>query len=409
MATSDPSLARDAFPILDQPARNGTSLVYLDNAATSQKPTVVLDALRDYYAAENANVHRGMHLLAERATDRYENARRAVARFINAPLPSGVILTGGTTESINLVAHAWARPNLQSGDRIVATVMEHHANLVPWQLAAEATGAELTLAPMHDDGTLDLDALLNLIRDDATKLLALTHISNVLGTRNPVEELTALAHEHDVRVLIDGAQAVPHMPVDLQSIGCDWYVFSGHKMCGPTGIGVLAGTESAFADMQPFLAGGEMIDQVHDDHSTWAELPYKFEAGTPNIAGAAGLHAAIDFLESLGMDAVESTTHALATRVADTLAAIDGVTVLGPPERSAAVSFLLDGCHPHDIAQVLDQEGIAIRAGHLCCQPLMRRLNVPAVARASVYFYNTPDEADRLGEGLAVVKKLFRL
>jgi len=398
---------RDDFPILSRPHPSGKPLAYLDNAASSQRPTAVLDRLRRYDEEEHANVHRGMHHLAELATNAYEGARTTVAKFLNTPASHQLLFTRGTTEAINLVATGYER--LKPGDMILITRMEHHSNIVPWQLCAQRTGATLRYLDVAADGTLgDIDA----IDFSSVTLFAVTHVSNALGTLNPIAELAARAKAAGATVLVDGAQAVPHMPVDLTAFaeaGVDFYAFSGHKLCGPTGIGGLVGRTSLLETMNPFQGGGEMIDVVHDDYSTWADLPYKFEAGTPNMSGAVGLGAACDYLTGIGMERIESETKRLSALAAERLAGVDGLTLYGPSERGAAVSFNLDGIHPHDLAQILDQEGVAIRAGHLCCQPLMKVLDVPAVARASFYFYNTDAEIERLLTGIATAKRIFRI
>ncbi len=398
---------RQDFPILHEPTPGGGRLVYLDNAATSQKPRSVIDALQDYYETTNANVHRGVHVLAEKATQAYEDARIKVAEFIGAPDPRSVIFTRGTTEAINLVAWSWARPRLRPGDRIVVTRMEHHSNFVPWQAMARAAGAELVIADIRDDGTLDPDAFQRAL-DGPVKLVALAHVSNVLGTVNPVADLVARAREAGAVTVVDGAQGTPHVPVDVEAIGCDFYALSGHKMLGPTGSGALYGRLERLEAMEPFLYGGEMISKVHDDHSTWAEIPHKFEAGTPHIAGAIGLGEAVDYLRRLGPDRVHRWESDLATYTAARLREVPGVRVFGDlPERGGAVSFVTEGIHPHDLAQYLDQLGIAIRAGHLCAQPLLRRLGVTAVSRASVAFYNTAEEIGLLVDGLHRARSFF--
>ena len=398
---------RRDFPILTAKTPSGKPIAYLDNAASSQKPQAVIDAVATYYAEQHANVHRGMHRLAELATTAYESARRKTASFIHAASEREIIFTRGTTESINLVAHGWARPNLKSGDRILLTRLEHHSNIVPWQLAAQETGAEIHYVPVLADGTLDRDVFTRLL-DQRVKLVALTHVSNVLGTVNPVRSLIAEAKAAGAKVLIDAAQSAPHLPLDVQDLQPDWIAFSGHKMCGPTGIGVLWAPEIQLESMQPFQGGGEMIDTVSDATSTWAALPYKFEAGTPNIAGAVGLGAAIDYLQGLGMDNVKRATIELSQQLVSRLRGMDGVQIFGQLDaRSGVVSFAVDDIHPHDLAQCLDQEGVAIRAGHLCCQPLMRELAVPAVARASVYFYNELAELDCLVDAIGMTRKIF--
>ena len=393
---------RADFPILSTPHPSGNPLVYLDNAATSQKPRVVLDALSAYYEHQNANVHRGMHHLAEVATLAYEAARDRVARYFNAPAREGVIFTRGTTESINLVASAWSRAFLQPDDVILLTVMEHHSNIVPWQLAARACGARLAYTPMHDDGTLDLEAFARLLSAGNVRMAAFTHVSNALGTVNPVREMIRTARAAGAATLVDAAQSAPHCRVDVLDLDCDFLAFSGHKMCGPTGIGVLVGRVSLLERMEPFLGGGEMIDRVSPDMSTWADLPYKFEAGTPDMSGAVGLAAAIDYLETTGLDRVHEWVSSLSAFAAARLSELPGIRLVSqPPERGGAVSFTMEGVHPHDLAHLLNEQGVAIRAGHLCCQPLMARLGVPAVARASFAFYNTVAEVDALCQSIA--------
>ncbi len=386
---------RRDFPILDR--RVGEmKLVYLDNAATSQKPRQVLDTLNEYYEEHNANIHRGVHSLAEEATALYEGSRERVARFLGAPDVRGLIFTRGTTESINLVAHAWGRKNLREGDEILLTEAEHHSNLVPWQLAARATGAKLRFIPVREDGTLDMEVASRLI-SPRTKMVGCIHSSNVLATVNPVERLAELAHNVGALMLVDGAQSAPHMPVDVASLGCDFFACSGHKMLGPTGVGVLWGRPEILDAMDPFLGGGEMIREVHLEHSTWNELPHKFEAGTMNIAQAVGLGAAVDYLDALGMENVREHERRLGEYAYRRLSAIGGITVYGPEnDRTGLVSFFLPDVHPHDLSQLLDEEGIAIRSGHHCAQPLMRRLGVAATARASFYLYNTEEEVDAL-------------
>jgi cysteine desulfurase / selenocysteine lyase len=397
---------RRDFPILDR--RIGDKkLVYLDNAATSQKPRQVIQALTEYYELHNANIHRGVHRLAEEATAAYEEARRKVARFLGAPDTTGLVFTRGTTESINLVAYAWGRKNLREGDEIVLTEAEHHSNLVPWQLAARATGARLRFIPIRDDGTLDLEEAQRLI-GARTRLVGCIHASNVLATINPVEKLAELAHDAGALMLVDGAQSAPHLPVDMKALGCDFYACSGHKMLGPTGVGVLWGKPELLEEMDPFLGGGEMIREVHLDHSTWNDLPYKFEAGTMNIAQAAGLGAAVDYLDDLGMQYVREHERRLGEYAYRRLSEIEGITLYGPKkDRTGLVSFSLPDVHAHDLSQLLDEEGVAIRSGHHCTQPLMRRLGVAATARASFYLYNTEEEVDTLVVALQRAREFF--
>ncbi|MBI3962122.1 MAG: cysteine desulfurase [Deinococcus sp.] len=398
---------RHHFPILARKV-HGKPLIYLDNAATSQKPRMVLEALNQYYKRHNANVHRGVHTLAAEATQAFEVARAKVARFINAPSPEQVIFTRGTTEAINLVAYAWGLENLRSGDEIVVTEMEHHSNLVPWHLAARRTGATIKAIPITIDGKLDLDQARQLI-GPKTRLVAVAHVSNVLGTINPIEELTALAHARGALVLVDGAQAVPHMPVDVPAMGADFYAFSSHKMCGPTGAGVLYGRRELLEAMPPFLGGGEMISEVYIDRSTYNVLPYKFEAGTPNIAQAIGLGAGVDYLSALGMERIHQVERELVAYAYERMRQVEGLQLYGPgpSERAGLVAFNLPGVHPHDLATFLDQDGIAIRAGHHCAQPLMRALKVQSTARASFYFYNAADEVDALVASLQRAKEYF--
>ncbi|HMP74825.1 MAG TPA: cysteine desulfurase [Kiritimatiellia bacterium] len=403
----NPETLRQDFPILSQRVRDGKPLVYLDNAATTQKPQVVIDALDAYYREINANVHRAIHRLAELATEAYEEARRKIAAFIGASEEREIIYTRGTTEAINLVAHAWGNRHLRQGDEIILTEMEHHSNLVPWQLLAARTGAVLKFIPVTESGELDLDAFRALLTP-RTKLLAVTHMSNVLGTINPVRDMIEAAHAAGALVLVDGAQSVPHMPVDVRALDCDFLAFSGHKMCGPTGIGVLYGKAVLLEQMDPFLGGGEMISKVTLEQSTWAELPHKFEAGTPDISGAIGLGVAVDYLTSIGLDAIHAYEEDLSAYTVSALAQVPGLTVHGrAAQRGGAVSFALDGVHPHDVAHFVDRDGIAIRAGHMCAQPLMRKRGVTALSRASVYFYNTRAEIDALVRSLRGVQEFF--
>ena len=400
---------RKDFPILERQV-HGVPLVYLDNAATSQKPRAVIQALSDYYERYNANVHRGAHTLAIEATDAYEEARAKVARFINAPGPENIVFVRNTTEAINLVAHTWGVANVKAGDRIVVTEMEHHSNLVPWQHVARVNGAELKLIAMAKDYTLDTSDLDELLTP-ATRLVAITQMSNVLGTITPVADITAAAHRVGALVLIDAAQSVPHMPVDVQALDCDFLAFSGHKMLGPTGIGVLYIRSEVAEQMHPFLRGGEMVLEVTYEDASWNEVPLKFEAGTPNIGDAIALGAAIDYLTALGMDNVREHEVALTRYAMERFAELEEVTTFGPSDlsvRGGVVSFYMSEIHPHDIGQVLDQLGVAIRAGHHCAMPLVRsRLMVPATARASFYLYNTEAEVDVLIDGLNQVLRYF--
>jgi cysteine desulfurase/selenocysteine lyase len=402
----DVSRVRDDFPILSRRVR-GKPLVYLDNAATSQKPQPVIDAVADFYRLGNANVHRGIHYLSERATVEYQEVRHQVARFLNAPSDREIVFTRGTTDGINLVAQSFGRGFLSAGDEILITTMEHHSNIVPWQLVAEQTGAVLKAVPLTASGELDLDSFERLL-GPRTRLLALVHVSNALGTINPVKRLIALAHQQDVPVLIDGAQSLPHLPVDVQDLGCDFLAFSGHKLYGPTGVGILYGRESLLERMPPCQGGGGMIGSVTIERSTWAELPAKFEAGTPMIAEVIGLGAALDYLGRIGWDVIESWEQSLLWYATQELAALEGLTIIGTaPAKASVMSFIMDGVHPHDIAAILDDDGIAIRAGHHCAQPVMRHFGVPATARASFAFYNTREEVDALVAGLRRVRGVF--
>ncbi|UFT98246.1 cysteine desulfurase [Radiobacillus kanasensis] len=396
---------REQFPILQQEV-NGHPLVYLDSAATSQKPISVIEAVENYYKQNNSNVHRGVHTLGNRATDHYEGAREKVRNFINAASTKETIFTRGTTTSINTIAYSYARANLSEGDEVVITYMEHHSNIIPWQQAVKATGATLKYIPMQEDGTIRLEDVRETITSN-TKIVSMMHVSNVLGSVNPIKEVAAIAHEHGAIMVVDGAQSVPHMKVDVQDLDCDFYAFSGHKMCGPTGIGVLYGKQHLLEEMEPVEFGGEMIDFVHLYESTWKELPWKFEGGTPIIAGAIGLGAAIDFLTEIGLDKIYEHETQLAHYAMKQLRELDGVTIYGPEKRAGLVTFNLSDVHPHDTATVLDAEGIAVRAGHHCAQPLMKWLDVTATARASFYLYNTESDVDRLVEGLKRTKEYF--
>ncbi len=398
---------RKDFPILSRVGMNGSPIAYLDNAATAQKPLVVLEALDRYYRMTNANVHRGMHELAEEATGQYEQTRRDLASFFHVPETHQVLFTQGTTGAINLVANSWARSTLKEGDEILLTVMEHHSNIVPWQLAAEACGATIRAIPLTSAGELDLSTADELFTE-RTRLVAFTHVSNALGTVNPARELIHLAKERGIMTFLDGAQSAPHVPVDLQDLGCDFYACSAHKMCGPTGIGALVAPSDVLEAMPPYQGGGEMIDQVSLERSTWADLPYKFEAGTPNIAGAIAWGAALKYLSDLGLERIEATVHLLTEDAAARLDAEPGVTLTAHPAvRGGAVSFWLDDIHPHDVAQLVDQSGVAIRAGHVCCQPLMKHLGHPAINRASYHFYNLEQETTRLLEALRTTRNIF--
>lgn len=402
----DVGAVRAEFPILAATVR-GRPLVYLDNAATAQKPRSVIDAVARYYAAENANIHRGVHWLSEQATARYDAVRAAVQRFLNAREAREIVFVRGTTEGINLVATSVGQAFVRTGDEIVITAMEHHSNIVPWQMLCERTGAALRVAPVTDGGELDLDALEGLL-GARTRLVAVTHISNAIGTVNPVARIVAMAHAHGVPVLVDGAQSAPHVRVDVQALDCDFFVCSGHKLYGPTGIGVLYGKAAWLEQMPPYQGGGDMIESVAFDRSTYAPLPAKFEAGTPNIAGVVGLGAALAYVDALGFDAIEARERALTAYAVERLAGVRGIRLVGTPrERASIVAFTLDGVHPHDVGTILDGDGIAIRAGHHCAQPLLRRLGCGASARASFAFYNTPDEIDALVRALETVREIF--
>ena len=404
----DPVQVRDQFPLL-RPNASGERLVYLDTAATAQRPEAVLEAITDFYRNDNANVHRGIYDLSRRATERFEAARQEVARFINAPDRAEIVWTRGTTEAINLVASAWGSIGVEEGDEIILTLLDHHSNLVPWQLLAQRAGARIRYVDIDDQGRLRLDQLEELL-SDRTRLVALNHISNALGTINPVADVVEMAKRVGARVLVDGAQGAPHLPVDVQALGCDFYALSGHKLGGPMGIGALWARRDLLDEMPPYQGGGEMIDEVHADMSTWAEVPHKFEAGTPNVAGAVGMAAALRYLESLGREAVASHETALVEYGLERLGRVEGLRLFGPQDpdgRIAIFSFALDGVHPHDVATILDAEGMAVRAGHHCTQPLMRRLQVPATTRASCYVYSTTEDLDRLAEGLTKARSIF--
>ena len=399
---------RRQFPILQQQV-NGHPLLYLDSAATSQKPESVIQAVVDFYREDNANVHRGLYELSRRATDRYEAARETVARFLNARDSREVIWVRGTTEAVNLVAATWGLQNISKGDEIILTMLEHHSNLVPWQLLAQRVGARLRYLDIDDEGRISLDQLDQLLTE-RTRLVALNHISNALGTINPIAEVCARAHAAGALVLVDGAQAAPHIAIDVQALDCDFYAISGHKMCGPMGIGALWARRELLEEMPPYHGGGEMIDRVELDASTYARVPHKFEAGTPDAAGAVGMAAAVDFMEGIGFSALWQHEQELVRYGLDLLATVPGLRLFGPADaegRIAVFSFELEGLHPHDIATVLDSEGIAIRAGHHCAQPLMRRLGVPATTRASCFLYNTTDDLDRLVRGLESARSIF--
>jgi cysteine desulfurase/selenocysteine lyase len=403
----DPLRWRRDFPILSRKV-HGKPLVYLDNAATSQKPRAVIEAVSRYYETVNANVHRGVHHLSEQATAAYEGAREKVRGFINAASPREVIFTRGTTESVNLVAQSYARPRLQPGDEIILSEMEHHSNIVPWQLLAEQTGAVLRVIPINDAGELVPGAYETLF-SPRTRLVAIGHVSNALGTINPIKEMVAFAHSHGVPVLVDGAQAVPHMTVDVRDLDCDFYAFSAHKMFGPTGIGILYGKEKLLDAMPPWQGGGEMIRVVRFDGTTYNELPHKFEAGTPDISGAVGLGAAVDYLHEVGLPAIQAYEHELLAYATARIGAVQGVKLVGTARHKASVlSFVMDGIHPHDLGTIVDREGIAIRTGHHCAMPVMERLGLPATARASLAFYNTREDVDALAAALERAREVFR-
>lgn len=399
---------RELFPILQQEV-NGSPLVYLDSAATSQKPVQVIEALDKYYREYNSNVHRGVHTLGTMATDGYEGAREKVRKFINAKSIQEIIFTRGTTTSLNTVAASYGRANLNEGDEIVISYMEHHSNIIPWQQVAKQTGATLKYIDLQEDGTISLDVVRETVTD-RTKIVSIMQVSNVLGVMNPIKEIAEIAHQHGAIMVVDGAQSAPHMKIDVQDLNCDFFAMSGHKMCGPTGIGVLYGKKQLLENMDPVEFGGEMIDFVGLQDSTWKELPWKFEGGTPIIAGAIGLGAAIDFLQEVGLDAIEKHEHTLAAYALDKMSTIDGMTIYGPKDaskRAGLVTFNLDDVHPHDVATVLDAEGIAVRAGHHCAQPLMKWLKASATARASFYLYNTEEDIDKLVAGLVKTKEYF--
>ncbi len=405
-APLDVAHVRKDFPILHQLV-NGKPLVYLDNGATSQKPQCVIDALVRYYTTDNANVHRGVHTLSQRATDDYENARSKIRSFVNAASDQEIIYTRGTTESINLVAQTFGRQNIGPGDEIIVSNMEHHSNIVPWQILCEEKGSKLRVVPIDDSGELLVDEFEAML-GPRTKLVSITHVSNALGTIVPVDRIVELSHAHGVPVLLDGAQAVPHMQVDVRSLDCDFYVFSGHKLFGPTGIGVLYGKAELLDSMSPYQGGGEMIKSVTFEKTLYADLPYKFEAGTPNIAGAIGLGEAIDYVEALGFDWIMAHEQELLDYGARALSSIEGVQIIGTAaHKSGILSFIMDGVHPHDIGTILDAEGIAVRTGHHCAQPVMERFQIPATARASMAMYNTKEDIDALVLGIDRVIEVF--
>ncbi|MFD5263097.1 cysteine desulfurase SufS [Bacillus wiedmannii] len=396
---------RKQFPILDQKV-NGKQLVYFDSAATSQKPIQVIETLERYYKEYNSNVHRGVHTLGTKATDAYEGAREKVRKFINAKSMEEIIFTRGTTTALNTVAASYGLENVKEGDEIVISYMEHHSNIIPWQQVAKKTGATLKYLPLQPDGTISLEDVRQTVTPN-TKIVSIMQVSNVLGTINPVKEIGAIAHENGAIMVVDGAQSTPHMKVDVQDLNCDFYALSAHKMCGPTGIGVLYGKKELLNNMEPIEFGGEMIDFVDLQESTWKELPWKFEAGTPIIGNAIGLGAAIDFLEEIGLHNIEKHEHELAQYALERLSEVDGVTIYGPKHRAGLVTFNIEDVHPHDVATVLDVEGIAVRAGHHCAQPLMKWLKASSTARASFYLYNTKEEIDTFVESLIKTKEYF--
>lgn len=396
---------RKQFPILDQKV-NGKQLVYFDSAATSQKPIQVIETLERYYKEYNSNVHRGVHTLGTKATDAYEGAREKVRKFINAKSMEEIIFTRGTTTALNTVAASYGLDNVKEGDEIVISYMEHHSNIIPWQQVAKKTGATLKYLPLQLDGTISLEDVRQTVTPN-TKIVSIMHVSNVLGTINPVKEIGAIAHENGAIMIVDGAQSAPHMKVDVQDLNCDFYALSAHKMCGPTGVGVLYGKKELLNNMEPIEFGGEMIDFVDLQESTWKELPWKFEAGTPIIGNAIGLGAAIDFLEEIGLHNIEKHEHGLAQYALERLSEVDGVTIYGPKHRAGLVTFNIEDVHPHDVATVLDVEGIAVRAGHHCAQPLMKWLKASSTARASFYLYNTKEEIDTFVESLIKTKEYF--
>jgi cysteine desulfurase/selenocysteine lyase len=404
----DAQKLRADFPILAQEI-NGKPLAYLDSAVTSQKPRQVLDAMTNFYETAYANVHRGVYSLAERATEGFEGAREKVARFVNAPSSRELIFTRNATEGLNLVAYAWGLTNLGPGDLVVVSELEHHSNFVPWQYIAKRTGAGFRMIPLTESGELDLEALEGIASEGRVKVVATNYVSNALGTINPVDRLASWAHERDAIMVVDAAQAAPHLAIDVQAIGCDFLAFSAHKMCGPSGVGALWGRRELLEKMEPFNLGGHMIRKVQFEETTWGDLPHKFEAGTSPIAEAVGFGAAVDYLKTVGLDAIEQYEHELVAYALERIQDVPGIVLYGPaPERRAGiVSFNIEGVHPHDVAQVLDWEGVAIRAGHHCCQPLMHRLGVAATNRASFYLYTLPEEIDRLAEGLLRVRKVF--
>lgn len=406
VAFVDISACRSDFPALAQDV-NGHPLAFLDSAASSQQPFAVIDAVSRYQREDHANVHRGVHTLSHRATELYEGSRDKLQQLINAKSRTEVVLTSGTTESINLVAQSYCRPLLKPGDQILITWLEHHSNIVPWQLVCEQTGAELLVAPINDKGEVELEALRSMITE-RVKLLAIGHVSNALGTINPLQDIIAAAKTHDIAVVVDGAQGVPHMSIDVQSLGCDFYAFSGHKMFGPTGTGVLWGREELLEAMPPYKGGGDMILEVSFDGTVYNELPYKFEAGTPNIAGVIGLGAAVDYLQSIGMDNIHEHEKQLHHYMVEKLIAIDGLRLIGTAKQQASVqSFALDDIHPHDLGTILDHQGVAVRTGHHCAMPVMQRFGLPGTTRASLGLYNNTADIDQLGQALEKARQVF--
>jgi cysteine desulfurase / selenocysteine lyase len=402
----DANVYRKDFPILSEEV-HGKPLIYFDNAASTQKPNQVIDRISYYYRHENANVHRGIHQLSDRATRAFEEARQKVAQFIGAESSKQIIFTRGTTEAINLVASAWGRKFISEGDEIILSEMEHHSNLIPWQILAKEVGAHLKFIPFKPDGTIDFPVFEQLLTQN-TKLISITHMSNVFGTINPVKRIIQMAHDRGVPVMFDAAQSVPHLPVNVGYLDCDFFAFSGHKMLGPTGIGILYAKSQILENMNPYQGGGEMISSVWLESSTWNEIPHKFEAGTPNIAGAVGLGAAVDYLQNIGMVPVTLYEQEITTYALEKMGEIEGMVIYGSaPERGGVISFNLGNVHPHDLSQYLDQEGIAVRAGHHCAQPIMRKLNIAATTRISLYFYNTFEEIDYFIEKLYQAQKFF--
>jgi len=405
-APLDVAALRRDFPVLDQKV-HGKPLVYLDNAATSQTPLAVIDAMRKFYLEDCANVHRGVHELSQRATDDYEGARAAVQKFIGAAESEEVIYTRGTTDALNLVAHSYGRTHVQAGDEVIISTLEHHSNIVPWQILCDERGATLRVIPINDAGELLMDDYARLL-SDKTRIVAVNHVSNALGTVNPVRQIIAMAHERGIPVLLDGAQSIPHMKVDMRELDCDFYAFSGHKMFGPTGIGILYGKRELLEKMPPYQSGGDMIKSVTFEKTTYNDLPYKFEAGTPNIADAIGLGAAVEYLNQVGMDRIAAYEKHLLDYATEAISAVDGIRLIGTArEKASVLSFIVEGVHPHDIGTILDREGVAVRAGHHCAQPVMDRFGVPATTRASLAFYNTEEEVDALVAAVGKVQELF--